>query len=214
MRLLILGASGGCGQWITRLAHERGHDVTALVRHDSSYRPPTGVTLHLGDVTDRDVLDHVLPGRDAVLCALGLRRAGRNPWARLQSHADLMQHVARLLTDAMLHANVERLIAISAAGVGESKAQCTLPVRLLIRSGNIAVAYRDLEAMETILAASRLDWMVVRPVTLLDGPPKRRARSVARYRLSSVVRRSEVATFMLDVLEMPRPFPEQRVMIG
>ena len=36
MRILVLGASGGCGRWVTRLAVAGGHAVTAL-------RPPLHV---------------------------------------------------------------------------------------------------------------------------------------------------------------------------
>jgi len=32
MKLLILGASGGCGKWLVQLAHERGHLVRVIVR--------------------------------------------------------------------------------------------------------------------------------------------------------------------------------------
>ncbi len=32
MKLLILGVSGGCGQWVVKLAQHRGNDVTAVVR--------------------------------------------------------------------------------------------------------------------------------------------------------------------------------------
>lgn len=214
MRLLILGASGGCGRWLTRLAHERSHDVAALVRPQSDMHAPAGVTIHTGDVTDAAVLDRVLPGNDAVFCALGLRRSGRFPWAPLRSPPDLMQRVAKLLTEAMQRHSVSRLIAISGAGVGDSIDSCSWLARCVIRSGNIAVACRDLEAMEAVLAASNLDWMVVRPVTLISGPPKRAARPVDCYRLSSVIRRSEVATYMLDAIEQSPPFKERIIMLG
>ena len=43
LNLLVLGASGGCGQWLIRLAQERGHHVRALVRPATPFNPPTGV---------------------------------------------------------------------------------------------------------------------------------------------------------------------------
>lgn len=125
MRLLILGASGRCGQWLVRLAVERGHDVTALVRAGSPFTPPASVSVHRGQVTDSAVLDDLLPGHDAVLSALGLRRAGLNPWSSLQSPADLTSRVATLLTSAMPRHGVSRLVAISAGGVGDSRRRLT-----------------------------------------------------------------------------------------
>ena len=42
-KLLILGASGACGQHAVSLARERGHDITVIVRSESRYEKPQGV---------------------------------------------------------------------------------------------------------------------------------------------------------------------------
>jgi putative NADH-flavin reductase len=214
VRVLVLGASGGIGRWLVRIAAERGHVVTALVRDSAEVDVPEAVRLRRGDVTDPAVLDVVLPGQDVVLSALGLRRAGRGPWAPLRSPRDLVAHAMRGLVAAMGRHGVRRTIVVSAAGVGDSLACCSLPVRRLVAAGNVGVAYRDLLAAEAVLAASDRDWLAVRPVTLVDGPPQRPARPVARYGLASTVRRAEVATWMLDAAARPTPFVERRVMLG
>ena len=203
MRLLILGASGGCGQWLTRLAAER-HDVTALVRSDSAFAPRPDVAVRRGDVTDPAALDAALPGHDVVLSCLGLRRAGRSPWAPLRSPVDLTARVTRALVPAMQRHGVRRLVAVSAAGVADSFEQCAWPVRRLVTTANVGVAYRDLAEMERLLVASDvldLDWLAVRPVTLVDGAPSGRARPVERYGFLSTVRRGDVAAFMLAAAE-------------
>ena len=41
MRILVLGASGGCGRWVTLLAVGGGHVVTALVRPGTPFTPPS-----------------------------------------------------------------------------------------------------------------------------------------------------------------------------
>lgn len=228
MRLLILGASGGCGRWLTRLAAEGGHDVTALVRpgtdlalggstpaalapadHPTSAR----VVVRHGEATDPATLDAAVAGHDAVLSCLGLRRAGRSPWAPLRSPADLTACVAGHLVAAMIRHGVRRLVVVSAGGVGDSRARLSWPVRRLVAAGNVGVAYRDLEAMEAVLAASPLDWTAVRPVTLADGPPTGRARPVAHYGLASTVRRADVAAWMLDAVARAGG-PERTVVLG
>ena len=78
----------------------------------------------------------------------------------------------------------------------------------------VGVAYRDLAGMEAVFAASDLDWIVARPVTLVNGEPRRAARAVSRYTLLSTVRRSEVATWMLDMVEQPTPFTEHHALLG
>ena len=202
MKILVLGASGGVGQWLTRLALERGHDVTAVVRPSSALgvQPSAALRVLRGDPLDAALLADALAGRDAVASCLGLRRAGKSPWAPLRSPPDLTERAMRTLVPLMERANVRRLVAVSAGGVGDSAEQLTTPVRWLVGSGNVAVAYRDLERMERVLAESTLDWLAVRPVTLADGPPTGRARPVPRYRLTSTIRRSDVAAWMLEAL--------------
>jgi hypothetical protein len=105
-------------------------------------------------------------------------------------------------------------MAISAGGVGDSVHQLTWPVKRLIRAGNLGVAYRDLADMEGTLANSSLDWCAVRPVTLVNGTPRRPALPVQRYRLTSLIRRSEVAAWMLDAVERPTQFADRQVLLG
>jgi uncharacterized protein YbjT (DUF2867 family) len=200
MRLLILGASGGVGRWLTRLAAER-HQVTALVRPEADVALPTSVALRRGDVTDPGTLDALVAGQDAVLSCLGLRRAGKSPWAPLRSPPDLTARVTAQLVRSMAAHEVRRVVAVSAGGVGDSVDRLSWPVRRLVAAGNVAVAYRDLAAMEAALAASALDWLAVRPVTLVDGAPSGGAREVERYALTSTVRRSNVAEWMLGAVE-------------
>lgn len=214
MRLLILGASGATGTWLTKLAVERGHAVTAAVRSSLAFGAPEGVAVKEGNVADAAFLDRILPGHDAVLSAVGLRRAALNPWARLLSPPDFTTRVARVLAPAMLRHGVQRLLVVSAGGVAESFLDATWAVKLMVRSGNVGVAYRDLASMEGVLSGSTLDWCAVRPVTLQHGPPRRPAREVRRFSISSMVRRSEVADWMLREIEKPGPFTKRQVMIG
>ena len=71
MRLLILGASGGCGRWATRLAHEAGHAVTALVRPGTAFAAPTGVIVRRGTMLEDADLAPAVAGQDAVIRASG-----------------------------------------------------------------------------------------------------------------------------------------------
>ena len=214
MNLLILGASGSCGQWLVRLAAEHGHSVTAVVRRESAIEPHAGVTIRHADVAEPEALDAVVPGHDAVLSCLGLRRAGKSPWAPLLSPPDLVARVTADLVYAMRAHCVSRLVAISAGGVGNSREQLTWPVRRLIDTANVGVAYRDLAQMEATLAASTLDWCVARPVTLVDGAPTGAAHTVPRYGLLSTIRRADVALWMLERVEQEEAFVERAVLLG
>jgi putative NADH-flavin reductase len=214
MRLLILGASGGCGTWLTRIAVSRGHQVTAVTRAGQQGKVVGATDVVIGDVLDRSLLQRVTPHHDAVLCALGIRRAGKSPWSTRLSPATFMADVSRLLIPVMQSEGVSRLIAISAAGVGDSAHQLTWPVRTLLSLGNVGVAYRDLAVMEGQLAMRALDWLAVRPVTLVHGDVSGAAREVDRFTMRSTVRRADVAQWMIERIEQPALRSQRFVTLG
>jgi putative NADH-flavin reductase len=210
----VLGASGGVGRWVATLAAGKGHTVTAVLRPASQFEPVDGVAVARGDLTDPDFLDGVVSGHDAVISCIGLRRAGMSPFAKLLSPPDLTTRLASSLTRVMEVQNVRRLIVMSAGGVGDSFTQLSWPVQQLVRSGNVAVAYRDLAGMEGRFAASSLDWLAVRPVTLMNGAPVGRAREVRKYGLTSIIRRADVAAWMIGAATQHDSFINHTILLG
>ena len=214
MRLAVLGASGGCGSWLVDLAVQRGHNVTAVVRPSSAYSPPSRAELVTGQVTNPGFVETVVREHDVVLSCLGLRRAGLSPWAPLRSPPDLVQRVTSHLVGAMIGAAIERIVWISAGGVAESRTQVAAPIRAVIRSGSVRTAYDDLEQAESLIPPRDGRWLAVRPVTLMNGSPTGRAGEVERYGLFSIIRRADVACWMLDVATGERPFEGPAVLLG
>ncbi|MEM9374344.1 MAG: NAD(P)H-binding protein [Planctomycetota bacterium] len=201
MKLLVLGASGRIGRWLIRLAVERGHDVDALVRPGSVDKVPAGARIILGDPTDPETLGPIVFDHNTVLSAVGQRRAGLHPWARLLSPPDLVEQVLGAIHSAATNANQLRLIWMSAGGAGGTQPMLSPSVRRLTRTGNVGVAYRDLERAEALDLGGRVEATAVRPVTLLPGDSGRSAVGVSRYKLTSVVRRGDVARWMIDAAE-------------
>ena len=215
MNLLVLGASGGCGQWLVRLAGERGHSVRALVRPGTPFDPPAGTETIRGEVLEEGIVDRALEGRDAVLSALGIKRKTRwNPWSALASPPNLTTRVAMRLVEAMPRHDVSRVVLISAAGVGESIQHVHPVLRWMINYSSVAASYEELKEMEAVFARSGLDWLAVRPTTLVAGPPTGSVQAVDRYGMRSRISRGDVAAWMLDALETPEPFTERTPMIG
>ena len=156
-----------------------------------------------------------MPGHDAVVSCLGIRRRHAwNPWSRRSSPPDLAGRAMTLTMGAMQSAGVTRIGAISAAGAGDSVGQVSPIVSWMIRFGNVAVAYRDLTAMEAVLERSDADWLIVRPVTLVNGSPNERAREASRFRLTSVVRRSDVAHYLVGAIETEERLGNRKVLLS
>lgn len=72
--VLVLGASGGCGQWATRLAREAGRRVRALVRPGTHFDAPEGVDVRVGSALDVEDLAAALEEQEVVISCTGRAR--------------------------------------------------------------------------------------------------------------------------------------------
>lgn len=70
--------------------------------------------------------------------------------------------------------------------------------------------YADLARMEDVIQASGLDWTIVRPVYLVDGPLTRTYRTAYGQNVRGGLRisRADVAHLMLRVLDQPHTIKE------
>ncbi len=202
MKIIVFGASGNCGRHFVRLAAARGHTITAVVRDGSHTDPSTNVTVIRGDVLDPALVAGAIAGHEVVMSGLGLRY--RHPWATRQSPDDFTSRASTHIVNGMRASGVHRISVISAAGVGDSRPLLNLPMRFLVATSNVGVAYADLERVEQLLRGSGLDWQAVRPTTLTHKPATGRVRQTERYPASATIPREDVAAFMLEELERPQ----------
>lgn len=195
MRLFVLGATGGIGQELVEQALERRHRVTAFVRSPQKLGAREGLTVIEGDVRNADAIRAALAGHDAVLSALGPPGPARNT---------ITSDSARATVAAMQSAGERRLLIVGVAALFPDVGVFGRLLRnTLLR--NIA---DDSAEMERIVKATRLDWTIVRPPRLTNGPRTNRYR-VALDHLPpgaggmATVSRADVALFMLDEAERP-----------
>lgn len=201
MKVVVLGASGGVGRHVISLACAAGHEVLALVRPSTGYDAPAGVSVVRADPLDESALVAALAGADAVLCSVGMKRANpKNPWSKSLSPPDLTSSLARSLVSAMSAAGVRRVVAVSAAGVGESAGGLNAVMRFMLATTMIGTAYSDLAVMERVLAGSGLDWLAPRPTRLTDGPRTNGVRVVKTFGATAAISRADVAGFMVRAL--------------
>ncbi|TLP56538.1 NAD-dependent epimerase/dehydratase family protein [Parasedimentitalea maritima] len=213
--LVIFGASGNCGQWAAKSAIEQGYNVRVLVRPGSNIKLPDGVEIMHGEVMDADTVKRAVQGQDAVLSCLGIKRkSASNPWSPVVSPIDLAEQSARNIVAAMKTHGVKRVVSISAAGVADSWPHISPVMRLVIRSSNISVAYRDLAKMEQVYRESGLDSLALRPVTLTNGETTADTKVVERYMLSSKISRGDVGSYMVRSLARQTSFSYPTEMIS
>lgn len=202
MKLVVLGASGGCGQQLVAQGSARGHEVTAVVR-SSTWQPPSGVRVERGDLTSEAFLRQAVRGADAVASALGLRIKGLAPWNKPEQ-PDFLSRSTPALVAAMKTEGVRRVIAISAGGVGDSREKMPGFFRAFIALTALKHAYAELAVMERLLLESGLDVSIPRPSGLTDGPATGAVKIVETFKGRATISRADVAGWMLSQLEQPQ----------
>ncbi|ASR35877.1 epimerase [Prauserella marina] len=200
MRLVILGATGGIGKHLVSTALARGHAVTAAVRSPAkiTLRDPGLTVLHANPLEAASLKEAV---RDADAVVSGMGAPGRRDPLKAASTS------ARAAAEAMATSATRRLIVVSAGPLNRTGDGLSWVSRRMFSPLLWAIlreVYTDLERMENFLAASDLDWTVVRPPRLTDADGKGRYRHLIEGGpAGSSIARADVAQAMLDFLDLP-----------
>ena len=195
MKILVLGATGGTGRLIVRDALAKGHSVVALVRSKASAPDLPGADVVEGDARDEAALLRALNGCDAVVSSLGTGMS-------LYGEVTLLSVATPALVAAMTRSGVQRLVCISALGVGDSRGHGGFVFDNLFQPLLLRNAYKDKNRQEATIRASSLDWVIVRPGALNDEPARGNIRAFTD--LAGVhggkIARADVARFVVEQL--------------
>jgi putative NADH-flavin reductase len=191
MKVLVLGATGGTGSHVLRVALSAGHEVTVLVRDASTLDVTDGVRVLTGDATSAEDVRAAVAGQDAVLNAIGSRNI-RHP---------VEVEVGRALLPAMRDAAVDRLVVCSAFGVGDSQADANTLQRMFFHTV-LGKVYAAKEVADAEVRTSGLDWTLVYPTRLTDDPATGSLATGERLPQGAGIHvtRADVARFMLAQL--------------
>ena len=197
MRILVLGATGATGRLLVSQALARGHAVTAFVRSRAKLEGVEGdLRLVEGGITDRAAVSAALRGQDAVVSTLGAKK----PW---RPSPDIVQGVGVVIT-AMKAIGVDRVVYMSALGVGESRGAVRGSVLRLMIPLMLKAAFADHAVDEQALRDSGLAWTIVRPTLLTNGAPTGRWLGGPDVRDPfplGRIPRADVAAFMLNAID-------------
>jgi putative NADH-flavin reductase len=109
MKIALIGGTGFIGSGILEEALNRGHQVTAIVRHPENLPQHPGMVAQLGDVTDPVQVPGLVVGHDAVISAYS---PGKDVADRRQVHAASYRNII----DGVKRARVDRLLVVGGAG--------------------------------------------------------------------------------------------------
>ncbi len=160
--LAMIGATRGIGRIALERALERGHDVRALVRAGSNLDVEhPNLTIVPGDATVADDVSTLLQGTQAVLSAIGTPPRAPTPARTLAARATLA---------AMQRTGVRRLVAVSVYGIGNTRPHLPFFTRAFVFPLYLRRVIADHVTQEAAIERSAVDWTLLRPPYLTDGP--------------------------------------------
>ncbi|HXM97345.1 MAG TPA: SDR family oxidoreductase [Candidatus Dormibacteraeota bacterium] len=195
-RVLIIGATGGTGRQLLTQALERGLMVTALVRRPQALTVQhPRLTVVQGDVLDYSTVENAVCGQDAVLSALGHKR--------FFVPSRILSEGTRNVLRAMETHGVRRFVCETSLGLGNSVGRMGLYYSLFVIPFILPLYFWDKTRQEQSIAASKLEWVIVRPAALTNSPARgiyRHGFNVGSFVWTARISRADVAHFMLNQL--------------
>jgi putative NADH-flavin reductase len=191
MRILVFGASGQTGTEVVKRALQQGHSITAFVRSPSKLQDASTLRLMRGDVADANAVAAAVAGHDAIVSTLGVSTPTKHD-------AAVIAGVSNIIT-AMQAAGVRRLLYLSFIGVRESRNAVGFVLRY-IAPVPLRHEISDHEAKEQLIVSSSLDWTIIRPPKLTNGPWTGKYRSgedIKTFAPVPIMSRADVADFIL-----------------
>jgi uncharacterized protein len=146
MKVSLIGATGNAGSRILAELAERGHQVTAIVRHPERVPQRGGVIARECDVNNVDALAPMLEGHDVAV-----------------SSVLFLDGQANKLIDAVRQARVPRYVTVGGAGSLDNGRGVTL-----IDAGDVPEPYRaesraGCAFLDLLRQTSDLDWTFLSP---------------------------------------------------
>ena len=175
---------------------KRGHLVTAFARNPSALGVAhPNLTVVKGDVLDYPSIAGAVRGQDAVLSALGHKR--------FFYPTRILSEGTRNLVRAMETQGVKRLVCETSLGIGGSAGRLGFLYNFFTIPLILPFYFWDKARQEQLIAASHLDWVIVRPGALTNGAKRstyRHGRSLGNFLWTVRISRANVAEFMLNQL--------------
>jgi len=165
--ILIIGASRGIGLEAVKASLAAGYTVRALARSaDFIALNDNRLQKICGDARDEAPIVQALEGASAVIQVLGVPIT---PTTVLQG-TTLFSEASRVLVGSMRITGVRRLLAVTGIETGDSRGCAGFLHARVLFPLILQRIYDDKNAQERIIQASGLDWTIVRPGILTNGP--------------------------------------------
>ncbi len=196
--IALLGATGMVGGYILQAALAEGFPVRVLARTPAKLQGlESRIDIVQGDARDPEAVDELVRGSDVVVTALGPVKSDGAAAGAINTAATT--NIIRAMSDH----GIRRYIVVSGAAVevpGDDRNLAGWWMRQLVRL-RLGSLLADRQAEYRLLAASGLEWTLVR-CPLIDSQPYQRAPQVSLLTPASFhLRAGELADFIVREID-------------
>lgn len=191
MKIIVFGATGGVGQCVVKQAAENGLEVTAFVRTPAKLEVThEKINIVQGNAFNQSEVAAAIAGHDAVVSCLGSSKG-------MKKSTELQEMTKNIVTGMQKH-NVKRIVYTASAGI--HKELPGISGKLIM--GMLKNALTDHKAAYEIIKAHGLNFTIVRPMGLTNGPlsGKYRESATSVPEKSRSIPRADVAHFIVKAL--------------
>ena len=196
MNILIIGATRGVGAQLLAQALAKNHRVTVLARDPAHIQKnDTKLRVLQGDILDADAVNAAVEGQHAVCITIG-RGPTRKP-------VSLFSEGTKNLIAAMKRLSVSKLICVTGIGAGDSKGHGGFLYDKIVNPLLLMTTYEDKDIQEFLVRDSKLEWVIVRPGFLTNGPRTEKYKALTDLQgvKAGKISRADVAHFILTQLD-------------
>ncbi|OGC91779.1 hypothetical protein A2899_00720 [Candidatus Amesbacteria bacterium RIFCSPLOWO2_01_FULL_49_25] len=195
MKISVFGATGRTGRMVVEQALSQGIEVVGLVR-DVGKMTMDDPKLQIvqGDVLDETAVERTVDEADGVVVALGPKPGGED---------NVMAVGTGYVISAMRKHGVRRLVVQSSYAMSGSEAGVKFLEGMEEETMKmLKPAIDDKMNQERMVRESGLEWTIVRPLTLTDGPRlgKYRVGEDMEIAKTDTISRADVADLMLKLV--------------
>jgi putative NADH-flavin reductase len=192
MKLLVVGASHGIGLEIVKQGVSAGHTISAMARSPESISLSSETLRGIkGDILDKNAVEEAVKGQDAVCIAIGSKPTLKQVSVFSEGTINIIE--------AMKKQSCKVLLCITGIGAGDSRGHGGFLYDRIINPFLLGKMYADKDRQEEIVRNSGLEWTIVRPGFLTNGP--RTGQYQVLSDMSGVrakkISRADVADFIL-----------------
>jgi putative NADH-flavin reductase len=203
-RIVVMGGSRGIGLETVKALLRDGHKVVAFSRGAEKLKLNDPKLLKIsGDATNDGDVRTAVEQADIVVQTLGVP-LNLN---LITGPINLFSSATKTLIPIMESKGIPRLIAVTGFGAGDSEGaiNCFQKIPFNFIFGH---AYRDKSEQESVIKKSSLDWTIVRPGVLTNGPLKTEY-SIHKHQKewrNGIITRAAVADYISRIIVDPNTY--------